>query len=109
MSSRNTLLNLLGQIRIYSLIDLIIILIAIKADNLQFIGVILLHLGFLLFLEYTHKHKYRRPFPRYLWVLLLLIGIINNTCIRVFIFLKFPAHQTQKTSPKTPKYTEYSN
>jgi len=87
MRLKKTLLNLLGQVRLYSLIDLILLIIAIKADNYQFFGIIFLHLGFLLFLEHNHKHKYRMPFPKHLWVLLILTGIVLYQSFFVIGFL----------------------
>jgi len=104
MRSKNPLLNLLGQIRTYSLIDLIILLIAIKADTFQLIGVVLLHLGFLLFLEYTHKHEYRMPFPKYLWVFLLLIGIFFYKSFFVIGFLICSFFYTKKNLPNFGPY-----
>jgi len=99
MIQKNILLNLLGQIRIYSLIDLIILLIAIDTPKLKFIGVILLHLGFLLFLEYTHKHKYRVKFPKYLWILFILIGIVLYNSPLVLGFLVFSFLYAKKNLP----------
>jgi len=87
MRSKNSLLNLFGQIRVYSLIDLILLIVAINADKFQLLGVIFLHLGFLLFLEYTHKHKNRMPFPKYLWAFLILIGIVFYQSFFVIGFL----------------------
>lgn len=96
MKTKNNLLNLIGQIRIYSLIDLILLLIAIKAGSFQFVGVILLHLGFLLFLEHSHKHKYRNPFPKYLWVFLILGGVFFYKSFFVIGFLIFSFLYTKK-------------
>ena len=98
------LLNLLGQIRVYSLIYLIILLIAIKSDTFQLIGVVFLHLGFLLFLEYVHKHKYRIPFPKYLWVLLLIIGIVLYKSFFVIGFLVCSFFYTKKNLPNLAPY-----
>lgn len=81
------LLNLFGQIRIYSLIDLILFSIAIKANLLQTAWIVSLHLGFLLFLELSHKHSFRTPFPKYLWVILLITGISFYQHITVIGFL----------------------
>lgn len=70
------MLNYIGQLRIYSLIDLIILLIATKATLYEFLGVIFLHIGFLAYLETQHKHSYRKQAPKYLWIIFTLIGLI---------------------------------
>lgn len=105
MRFKNNLLNLLWQIRIYSLIDLIVLLIAIKSNNFQLIGAVLLHLGFLLFLEDTHKHKYRTPFPKYLWVFLLLIGIVFYKSFFVMGFLICSFFYAKKNLPSLSPYS----
>ncbi|MCK5040102.1 MAG: hypothetical protein KAR87_03985 [Candidatus Aenigmarchaeota archaeon] len=107
MRSKNSLLNLLGQIRVYSLIDLILLIIAIKADNFQLIGVIFLHIGFLLFLEYTHKHKYRMPFPKYLWAFLFLSGIVFYKSFFVIGFLICSFFYAKKNLPNFSPYSPF--
>ena len=98
------MLNLLGQIRLYSLIDLILLLIAIKSGTFQLIGAVFLHLGFLLFLEYTHKHEYRIPFPKYLWAPLLLTGMVFYKSIFVTGFLICSFLYTKKNLPSLSPY-----
>ncbi|MFA6300975.1 MAG: hypothetical protein WC609_01345 [Candidatus Paceibacterota bacterium] len=70
-----TFFNYLGQLRIYSLLDLIVLLIAVKATPSEFLGVLLLHIGFLAYLEFRHSHAYRRKVPWWSWVLLSLLGV----------------------------------
>lgn len=91
MKENSVFMNLFGQIRIYSLIDLILFSLAIHANSFQFTGILLLHLGFLLFLEYTHKHKFRVAFPKYLWFILLILGAIfyNNIAVIGFLVSSF--------------------
>jgi len=91
MKSQKNFLNLLGQIRIYSLIDFILLLIAINSDKYQLAGAILLHLSFLLFLEENHNHPYRNKFPKYSWIIFLIIGFIflHNFAILLFIIFSF--------------------
>jgi hypothetical protein len=107
MRSKNTLLNLLGQIRVYSLVDLILLLFAIKTNTFQLVGAILLHLGFLLFLEYTHKHKYRMLFPKYLWAFLFLIGIVFYKSFFVIGFLICSFLYTKKNLPVLSPYSPF--
>lgn len=103
-AKQSHLLNLLGQIRIYSLVDLILLSIALHANAYQFVGIILLHLGFLLFLEFTHKHKFRLPFPKYLWLILLIAGIIFYNNIAVLGFLLCSYLYVKKNIPKFSAY-----
>lgn len=67
--------NYLGQLRIYSLVDLILLFIAIEANNIQIIGGVLLHIAFLIYLETRHKHSYRASWPTVSWLLPGIIGI----------------------------------
>ena len=68
------LLNYIGQLRIYSLIDLILLLIASGATKQEFIGIIFLHIGFLALLESQHKHNGREKIPKWLWMPLVIVG-----------------------------------
>lgn len=81
--------NYIGQIRLYSLADLILLLIAFKADNFEFFGVILLHLGFLLYLERKHSHHYREEFFVWIWILLIIFGAVLYKHIEFLPFLLF--------------------
>lgn len=69
-------LNYLGQVRIYSLIDLVLFLIAFHANTNQFVAIIILWLGFLALLESRHSHQYRAKVPAFISVLLFIIGLI---------------------------------
>ena len=69
--------NYLGQLRLYSLIDLVLLLVAIRAGAVDFIGVLLLHVAFLAYLESRHAHGYRLTVPRWLW---LVIGVAGAAC-----------------------------
>jgi 1,4-dihydroxy-2-naphthoate octaprenyltransferase len=81
------LLNYIGQLRIYSLLDLIILLVAIKANPYEFIGIIFLHISFLAYLESKHKHSYRRKTPEYIWITLTFIGLILYRHIEGLLFI----------------------
>ncbi len=70
----NRFFNYLGQLRIYSLVDLILFSLAIGTNYFQMIGIVLLHLGFLIFLELAHKDRGRLPFPKYSWIPFVLVG-----------------------------------
>jgi hypothetical protein len=76
MTLKNKIINIIGQIRIYSLIDLILFCLVIKVSTVQFLGIILLHISFLFYLEYTHKHSYRLQVSKYVWIIGAIIGTI---------------------------------
>lgn len=99
MKEKSTFMNLLGQLRLYSLIDLVLFSLAIQADRSQMIGIVLLHIGFLLFLEFTHKHSFRVAFPKYLWVAFFIGGSILYKNIAVVGFLMCSLFYVKKNSP----------
>ena len=55
------LINYLGQLRIYSLVDWMLLLIVSGANFFQFAGGVFMHIGFLGFLESQHQHPNREP------------------------------------------------
>lgn len=62
-------LNYLGQLRIYSLADLITMLRAVSKFSKTLWGGVLLWIGFLVFLESLHKDKGREPVNQiYAWI-----------------------------------------
>lgn len=69
-------LNYVGQLRIYSLVDLVLLVVAIHAQSFVGVGIIFLHLGFLAFLETRHEHSYRKKIPQWVYVVLGSIGVI---------------------------------
>lgn len=79
--------NYLGQLRIYSLLDLIILSIAIGASRNEFIGIVLLHIGFLAFLESRHGHDYRKKLPKYLWLIITIFGLLFYWHIEGILFV----------------------
>lgn len=65
--------NYFGQLRIYSLVDLWLLLAVAGATGRPLWGAVLLHIGFLAFLESQHQHKEREPVPQVLpWVLFMI-------------------------------------
>jgi 1,4-dihydroxy-2-naphthoate octaprenyltransferase len=81
------ILNYLGQFRLYSLIDLVLLMIAVKAGYQDFSGVILLHLGFIAYLETKHSHPYREALPKWLWVFLTVVGCLLYQHLEILSFL----------------------
>jgi 4-hydroxybenzoate polyprenyltransferase len=91
-----TFVNYLGQCRIYSLIDLALLLFATKATPQEFVGVLFLHLGFLAYLEIKHAHSYRNIVPKWLCIGLFIIGIVLYPHLEVLGFLVCSYLYTQK-------------
>ena len=83
-------LNYFGQLRIYSLADLIELLLVACAAGRPLWGAVVLHIGFLAFLESQHRHTdFREPVPDVLpWVLFMygreMFG--PNLCGTYYIF-----------------------
>ncbi|MCI5108498.1 MAG: hypothetical protein MRY49_01475 [Candidatus Pacebacteria bacterium] len=93
--------NFLGTIRIYSLLDFVLLLFAIGLSNQKIIGFTILHLGFLFFLEYQHKHSYRGIHSPYLWITLFILGtLISGEYIVSILFIFFSFLYAQKNKSK---------
>jgi len=92
-----TFLNYLGQFRLYSFTDLILLLIATQTGYLSFLGVLFLHLGFITFLETRHSHPYRKQMPKWLCIFLTIIGIILYGHLEVIPFLLVSYLYVKKT------------
>ncbi|OGE77881.1 MAG: hypothetical protein A2751_02445 [Candidatus Doudnabacteria bacterium RIFCSPHIGHO2_01_FULL_46_14] len=72
---KSKLKNYLGQLRLYSLVDLILMMFAATAPLGPIFGAVMLHVGFLAFLESRHKQPGREPVIGDLpWALCVLIG-----------------------------------
>lgn len=81
------MINIIGQIRIYSLVDLILFAYAIGANRLEIVGIVLLHVSFLFYLESVHKHSYRKPIPSFVWIIGAIIGIAFYPKLSVIGFI----------------------
>jgi len=96
MKVKNYLWNIFTQIRMYSLVDLMIFLVLLGANRIEFVGVIFLHISFLFYLEVVHKHSYRVYTPNIVWIILCILGIIFYNHIAVSGFLVFSYLYTKK-------------
>jgi hypothetical protein len=63
-----TIINYIGQMRIYSIIDILVFAKAVKCDVSEMFGLVLLWVSFLLYLESRHKDRLRLLVNQYLWV-----------------------------------------
>jgi len=100
-----TLLNYVGQLRIYSLVDLIILLVAIKISILESIGIICLHVGFLAYLESNHDHYGRKIIPAWIWVFFIIIGTFFYFHLEVIFFLVCSYLYTRKNHGNWAMYS----
>ncbi|MFT7615504.1 MAG: hypothetical protein ACI8Y7_000318 [Candidatus Woesearchaeota archaeon] len=93
-------LNVIGQLRLYSLADLILVLAALQTTSRIGLGVILLHISFLLYLELIHKDSGRSMLPKYSFAPFLIIGfwlvphiaILGYVVFSLFYILKKQWH-----------------
>lgn len=86
---KNASTRYIGQFRLYSLIDLILLLFAAGANFQIASGAILLWLGFLIYLENSHVHPYRYKLPAVLWQVLFIAGVIAYGRIEAIAFIAF--------------------
>jgi hypothetical protein len=92
------ILNYIGQLRIYSLVDLVILLIVVKATSFESIGIFCLHIGFLAYLESRHSHKQRAKTPKWLWIFFGIPGIFFYNHWEAVLFLVCSYFYTKKNS-----------
>lgn len=83
------LLNYIGQLRIYSLFDLILLLAVIGSQPAQLVGGVLLHIGFLAYLEHSHNHPGRAKVPLWLGHILSFLGLILFGRIEAIMYILF--------------------
>lgn len=89
--------NYVGQLRLYSLLDLVLLLIALGSAPRLFIGALMLHIGFLAYLEGKHSHPYRNKIPQWISYALLIIGAITYGKIEGLFYILFSVLYVQKT------------
>ncbi|MER5264299.1 hypothetical protein ABTZ99_19715 [Actinosynnema sp. NPDC002837] len=67
-------LNYLGQLRLYSFVDLLLLLAAVGADGTEVVGVSLLWIGFLVHLEWRHRDDGRLRWHWAAWLVPWLLA-----------------------------------
>jgi 4-hydroxybenzoate polyprenyltransferase len=80
-------------------------LIAAGAQRYDFFGAIVLHIAFLAYLEWNHKHNYRKIVPSSIWIILAILGIFLFRHVEVIGYIFFSFLYTLK---KNPKFSPYS-
>lgn len=81
------LLNYIGQLRLYSLADFVLLLIAIGSNKYECWGAIVLHIAFLAYLESRHVHPYRARVPKNLSYLLAILGLFIFRKVEGLLYL----------------------
>lgn len=82
-------MNYIGQLRIYSLVDLCILLVAFQSTRSEFVGVFALHIGFLAYLENRHGHEGRHPVPVWICPVFCVFGLLLVWKVEVALFFLF--------------------
>lgn len=95
-----TLLNYVGQLRVYSLVDLVLLLVVVETIGEEFVGVLCLHIGFLAYLESKHAHNGRAAVPKWLWLVFVLTGLSFYQKMEAIPFLVASFLYTKKASEK---------
>ncbi len=104
---KKRLLNIIGQVRLYSIIDLLLFSLALKADNPTIAGIILLHLGFIFYLEHVHAHSNRAKVPQFIWIILTITGIFYFNSFAVIGFLVFSFLYSHKNKNYLGPYSPF--
>lgn len=81
------IIKLVGVLRIYSLADLILLLLAAGATGVKLVGAICLWIGFLAYLESAHAHDYRINIPKSLACAIFPLGLLLFPIIEGAIFI----------------------
>jgi 1,4-dihydroxy-2-naphthoate octaprenyltransferase len=92
-----TLLNYIGQLRLYFLADLMLLLSVIGSSRYEFIGAVFLHIAFLVYLENKHAHSYRAKVPIWVFYILAAAGLILYGHIEGLAYLLCCYLYTKKT------------
>src|SRR3989339_908300 len=93
-------INYLGQIRLYSLTDLVLLLVVVGTGYHQLFGAVVLHLAFLAYLEHRHAHPYRAKVPVVVVCVLALTGLVYFGKIEGLFYLFFSYLYTRKTKER---------
>ena len=94
-------LNYFWQLRPYSYADLLLLLIACRADEREILSASCLWFGFLIHLEWRHKDVGRLRWPWFAWVLVWSVGLVLQFRVSSFILLGFAILYSLKKRIKT--------
>lgn len=88
--------NYLGQLRIYSYADLVLLLLALSAGGQALVQCSLLWFGFLVFLEYQHRDRGRARWPWVAWAAPWAAAIVIDPSPLLAVFFALSFGYTQK-------------
>jgi 1,4-dihydroxy-2-naphthoate octaprenyltransferase len=86
----------LGQLRLYSYSDLVLLLLAVGAHGRELAQCSLLWFGFLVFLDCQHRDRGRVPWPDIVWIGLWVVGLAIAPSLLVAPFLALAVLYTLK-------------
>lgn len=93
---KTKILNYIGQLRMYSLVDASILLVSVGANKNELIGVLYLQVAFLAYLENQHAHDGRKKIPQWVWVSFAIAGTTFYSHVEVTAFLICSYFYTKK-------------
>jgi 1,4-dihydroxy-2-naphthoate octaprenyltransferase len=88
--------NYVGQLRLYSYADLVLLLLAVGATSHELAQASLLWFGFLVLLEYIHRDRGRARWPAWTWIALLAAALAIRPSPILVPFVAFAAIYTMK-------------
>jgi len=74
----HSLLNYFSQLRLYSYVDIILMMVAFRADAITILSCSFMWFGFLIHLEWQHRDRGRSFWPAWAWIILWIAGIIAH-------------------------------
>lgn len=83
----NSFINYFGQLRMYSYVDIILMLLAFKADIITIVSCSFLWFGFLIHLEWRHRDKGRLNWSIWAWIIPWTFGIIIHPSLYQIPFI----------------------
>lgn len=102
--------NYAGQLRAYSLADLVLLILAAGGDGRDVLVVTLLWLGFLVYLEWRHKDRGRARWPAAAWIAPWACAVaLRPTWVLVLFFIFAALYAEKKTVPLLAATAPLSN
>ncbi len=95
------ILNYLGQLRIYSFLDILVLATALTRNLNAIVGIGLLWLGFLFYLESRHNDELRLKINKYLWLIPFVFSLF---LLPIWICLGFALFSYFYTNKKKNKF-----
>lgn len=88
--------NYLGQLRLYSFVDLLLVLSWQRVTGKDLLRASLLWFGFLVYLDWRHRDAGRERWPAWVWMGLWSGGLVLGTTYRVVAFFVAAAVYSEK-------------